>query len=74
MPRYSGVTFGVQPVKVGGKVSGYVVSGFLSKNQLATLRDFVDQEGYERSKRWRGEYLEMAKAIVGAIDNAVPRK
>ena len=70
MPRYSGVTFAVQPVDLGGDVSGYVVSGFLSKNQLAALREFVDSDEYEKSKRWRGEYQEMAKAIVSAIDGA----
>ncbi|HEY9289791.1 MAG TPA: hypothetical protein VIP98_00790 [Microlunatus sp.] len=71
MPKYSGVTFAVQPVELDGKVSGYVVSGFMSKNQLATLREFVDTEQYEKSKRWRGEYQEMAQAIVRAIDGAV---
>ena len=70
MPRYSGVTFAVQPVDVAGELTGYVVSGFLSRNQLAALREFVDSDEYEKSKRWRGEYQEMAKAIVGAIDNA----
>lgn len=68
MPKYTGVTFGVQPVEVDGKVSGYVVSGFLSGNQLTALREFVDSADYEKSKRWRGEYQEMAKAIVNAID------
>jgi hypothetical protein len=68
MPRYSGVTFSVQPVEHGGDVSGYVVAGFLTKNQLETLRGLVDSEEYERSKKWRGEYLEMARAIVHAID------
>lgn len=70
MPRYSGVTFAVQPVDVEGSVSGYVVSGFVSKNQLDTLRELVDNDEYERTKRWRGEYQELAKAIVGAIDGA----
>lgn len=70
MPRYSGVTFGVQPVEDNGSVSGYVVSGFVSKNQLDTLREFVDNDEYERTKKWRGEYQELAKAIVGAIDDA----
>ena len=74
MPRYSAVTFAVQPVEVGGDVSGYVVSGFFSRNQLDTLREFVDSEDYEKSKRWRGEYLEMARAIVDAIDGAAPPK
>ena len=72
MPRYSGVTFSVQPVEQGGYVSGYVVAGFLTKNQLETLRDLVDSEEYERSKKWRGEYLEMARAIVHAIDGVQP--
>lgn len=71
MPRYSGMTFSVQPVDFDGEVKGYVVSGFLSKNQLQTLREFVDTEDYEKSKRWRGEYQEMAKAIVDAIDGAI---
>lgn len=73
MPKYSGVTFAVQPVEVDGDVSGYVVSGFMTSNQLATLREFVDSETYERSKRWRGEYQEMAKAIVSAIDGVAAR-
>ncbi|KQT01299.1 hypothetical protein [Cellulomonas sp. Leaf395] len=73
MPKYSGVTFAVQPVEVDGSISGYVVSGFMSKNQLDTLREFVDNEEYEKSKRWRGEYQEMAKAIVTAIDGAVAK-
>lgn len=42
----------------------------MTKNQLATLRELVNSETYERSKRWRGEYQEMAKAIVNAIDDA----
>lgn len=72
MPRYSPVTFAVQLVEQEGATLGYVVSGFLSKNQLDTLREFVDSEDYERSKRWRGEYLEMAKAIIKAIDGVGP--
>jgi hypothetical protein len=71
VPRYSGVTFAVQHVEVGGKVAGYVLSGYLNKNQLNTLRNFVDQENYERSKRWRGQYLEMAKVLVSAIDEGL---
>jgi hypothetical protein len=71
MPKYSGVTFAVQPVEKGGRISGYVVSGFMSKDQLTELRGFVDSEEYKKSKRWRGQYLEMAKAIVNAIDGAV---
>jgi hypothetical protein len=74
MPRYSGVTFAVQPVEVGGKVSGYVVSGFMNKKQLETLREFVDTDGYEKSNRWRGQYLEMARSIVEAIDGALGNK
>jgi hypothetical protein len=69
MPRYSPVTFAVQPVEQEGRSLGFVISGFVSKNQLDTLREFVDSEDYERSKRWRGEYLEMAKAIVNAVDS-----
>jgi hypothetical protein len=68
MPRYSPVTFNVQPVEFEGEVQGYVVSGFLSKEQLETLRELVDDENYARSKQWRGQYQEMAKAIVSAID------
>lgn len=71
MPKYSAVTFGVQPVKKGGKVSGYVVSGFLTKKQMIELRGFVDSPEYKRSKMWRGEYQEMAQAIVKAIDAAL---
>jgi hypothetical protein len=74
MPRYSGVTFAVQPVEKSGAVSGYVISGFLSKEQLTVLRDFVDTEKYEKSKRWRGQYLEMAKVMVAAIDGALSSK
>ena len=32
MPRYSGVTFAVQPVEKSGEVSGYVIFGFFSKD------------------------------------------
>ena len=70
MPRYSGVTFNVQPVETKGKVSGYVVSGFLTKKQLETLRNFVDDADYKKTSKWRGEYQEMALAIVNAIDKA----
>ena len=69
MPEYSGVTFNVQPVEITGKVAGYVVSGFFTKNQLATLRNLVDSPDYKRSTKWRGEYLEMARAIVNAVDH-----
>ena len=72
MPRYSAVTFSVQPVEKAGRTTDYVVSGFLTKKQLETLRWFVDNPDYQRSKRWRGEYLEMARAIVKAIDEALP--
>lgn len=68
MPRYSGVTFNVQPVRKGGRVDGYVVSGFLTKKQLAELRRMVDSEEYKRTKMYRGEYQEMALAIVKAVD------
>jgi len=47
-----------------------VLSGFLSKEQLATLRNMVDTEDYARSKQWRGQFQELAKAIVSAIDAA----
>lgn len=70
MPKYSGVTFTVQPVEKQGKVSGYVVSGFLSKKQLAEFRTLVDSPEYKRSTKWRGEYMEMAQAIVKAVDKA----
>ncbi|MBX7192622.1 MAG: hypothetical protein K1X94_11220 [Sandaracinaceae bacterium] len=70
MPKYSGVTFSVQPVDQAGKVSGFVVSGFFTKKQLAALRSMVDDEEYQRSKKWRGEYMEMARAMVEAIDRA----
>ena len=74
MPRYSGVTFAVQPVEVRGKVSGYVVSGFVTQKQLRELRGFVDSDEYKKSSRWRGQYLEMARALVTAIDGALPKK
>ncbi|MFL6288173.1 MAG: hypothetical protein ACJ73L_07225 [Actinomycetes bacterium] len=74
MPKYSGVTFAVQPVEVAGKVSGYVMSGFVTEKQLKELRGFVDSEEYKRSSRWRGQYLEMARAMVNAIDAALPTK
>jgi hypothetical protein len=72
MPRYSGVTFTAQPVEKQGKVQGYVMSGFLTKKQLAQFRKLVDSNEYKRSKMWRGEYLEMAQAIVKAVDEALP--
>jgi uncharacterized protein (DUF1330 family) len=71
MPKYSGVTFSVQPVENDGKVSGYVISGFLTKEQLKGLREIVDSPDYERSKKWRGEYQEMAKAIVEGVDKGL---
>jgi hypothetical protein len=71
MPRYSGVTFSVQPVEQDGAVSGYVISGFLTKEQLKALREIVDSPEYERSKKWRGEYQEMAKAIIAGIDEGM---
>jgi len=37
MPKYSGVTVNVQPVEMRGRVSGYVISGFFTKKQLAEL-------------------------------------
>ena len=70
MPKYSGVTFNVQPVEKQGKVSGYVVSGFLSKKQLVEFRNLVDSSDYKRSTTWRGEYMEMAQSIVKAVDKA----
>lgn len=70
MPKYSGVTFNVQPVEKNGKISGYVVSGFLTKKQLVEFRKLVDSPDYKRSKMWRGEYMEMAQAIVKAVDKA----
>ena len=72
VPKYSGVTFNIQPVEKNGKVSGYVVSGYFTKDQLVELRKMVDSPEYKRSKRWRGEYQEMARAIVSAVDQAVP--
>jgi hypothetical protein len=71
MPRYSSVTFTVQPVEQDGVVSGYVVSGFLTKEQLKALREMVDSPDYERSKKWRGEYQEMAKAIIEGVDKGL---
>jgi hypothetical protein len=70
MPKYSGVTFNVQPVDRQGKVSGYVVSGFLTKKQLVEFRNLVDSPDYKRSTMWRGEYMEMAQAIVKSVDKA----
>jgi hypothetical protein len=71
MPRYSGVTFNVQPVGKGGRISGYVISGFLTKNQLVELRDMVDSDEYKRSKKYRGEYQELALAIVRAVESHI---
>jgi hypothetical protein len=71
MPKYSPVTFDAQPVEKGGEVLGYVVAGFFTRKQLETLRNFVDDDQYERSKKWRGEYQEMAKAMVNAVDGAL---
>jgi hypothetical protein len=67
MPRYSGFTFSVQPAERNGKVLGFVVSGFLTKKQLEALREIVDNP----SKRWRGQYQEMAKAIVAEVDHGL---
>lgn len=50
-----------------------MVSGFLTRNQLDILGEFVDTQDYVRPKKWRGEYQEMAKAIVNAIDGAPQR-
>jgi hypothetical protein len=71
VPKYSGATFAVQEVEKDGKVTGYVVSGFLTRQQLAELRGMVDSKDYARSKKWRGQYQEMAKAIVNAIDHPI---
>jgi hypothetical protein len=71
MPKYSGVTFNVQPVERDGVVSGYVISGLLTKEQLKALREIVDSPDYERSKKWRGEFQEMAKAIIQGIDEGL---
>jgi hypothetical protein len=71
MPKYSAVTFGVQPVAKDGRVSGYVVAGFFTKKQLETLRELVDSSEYKRTKKWRGEYQEMAQAIVNAVTDAL---
>ena len=68
MPKYSSVTFHVQPVEKNGRISGYVVSGFLTEKQLQEFRSIVDSPEYERSKKWRGEYQEFAKAVISAID------
>ncbi|WP_430867240.1 hypothetical protein [Demequina aurantiaca] len=70
MPKYSGVTFSVQPVETDGSTAGYVISGFVTQNQLDTLRDFMDGDGYETARRWRGEYQELAKALTHAIKGA----
>lgn len=71
MPKYSGVTFTVQPVETRGKTAGYVVSGYLTKKQLVEFRNLVDSPEYKRSAKWRGEYMEMAKAIVTAVDGGL---
>lgn len=71
MPRYTPATFEAQPVELDGDVLGYVVSGFLTRKQLEALREIVDADDYERTKRWRGGYQEMAKAMVGAIDDTL---
>jgi len=54
-----------------GVVSGYVISGFLTTKQLRALREIVDSPDYERSKKWRGEFQEMAKAIIAGIDKGL---
>jgi hypothetical protein len=48
-----------------------VVSGFLTKKQLAELRNMVDGPEYKRSTKWRGEYQEMALAIVQVVNGAL---
>jgi|GEM_PF-6538199 len=70
MPKYSGVTFPVQPVETGGTTDGYVISGFVTEKQLDTLRDFLGGDTYEKTKRWRGEYQELTKALGSAINGA----
>ena len=71
MPKHSGATFSVQPVETNGDISGFVVSGFFNQSQLEALRDLIDTAEYERSKRWRYQYQEMAKAIVTAINDTI---
>jgi hypothetical protein len=48
-----------------------VISGFLTKKQLVELGNFIDSPEYQRSKKWRGEYQEMAQAIVNAVNKAL---
>ena len=68
MPKNSAVTFGIREARRGGEVVGYVLSGFVTPEQLGALRDLIDNEDYQRTKRWRGQYQELAKALVEAID------
>lgn len=63
-------TFSAQPVRADDEVQGYLVSGFLSTEQLTKFRAFIDEDGYDKSKRWRGEYQQIAKALITAIDGA----
>jgi hypothetical protein len=57
--------------RTGGNLNGYVLSGYLSPHQLVALRELVDNNEYESSKRWRGQYQELARALVNAIDQAM---
>jgi hypothetical protein len=70
MPQYSGVTSSVQEVEQEDSRLGYVISSFGSKNQLAELRNFLAHGDHDLSTRWRGEYHELAKALIRAIDSA----
>lgn len=71
MPKNSAVTFGIQEAKQGEDIVGYVLSGLVTRDQLGALRDLIESEEYPRTKRWRGQYQELAQALVGAIDEVV---
>ena len=71
MPKNSAVTFGIQEAKHGEEVVGSLLSGLVTKDQLGALRDLIDSEDYQRTKRWRGQFQELAIALVGAIDEVV---
>ena len=43
----------------------------MTAKQLETMRELMDSLDYERTKKWRGECQELARAIVGAVDAAL---
>ena len=63
MPRYSEVTFKVQPVERQGTLSGYVVDGYMSKEQVVELRRLVDSADYQRE----GSFCTVDEFLTSAV-------